>query len=109
MTTTNYINAFIEVAEDCQAKAAEIPPEKTDKKSPADIQFEMITANPYRYTSDDVLFHVYALKSKINPSRQAEQRKLFVSNGQVCFWSSPLTKRYGCSQQPRRKNCNLSC
>jgi hypothetical protein len=30
MHTTNYLNTFIEVAEDCPVKAAEIPPVKEE-------------------------------------------------------------------------------
>jgi hypothetical protein len=94
MKTTNYINTFIEVAEDCPVKAAEIPPQK-EEKTAANIQFEMVAHNPYKYTSDDVLFQVYATKNKLSGSRLKEEREKFFSKGQACFRSSPLTKRYG--------------
>jgi hypothetical protein len=94
MKTTNYINTFIEVAEDCPVKAAEIPPQK-EEKTAANIQFEMVAHNPYKYTSDDVLFHVYATKNKLSGSKLKEEREKFFSKGQACFRSSPLTKRYG--------------
>lgn len=93
MKTTNYTNTFIEVAEDCSAKSAEIPPLKGSEKTAANIQFEMISENPYRYTSDDVLFTVYATKNNIS-KRELDKEKFF-SKGQACFRSSPLTKRYG--------------
>ena len=54
MKTTNYFNTFIEVAEDCPVKSAEVPLQKGDNPSIANIQFDMITANPYLYNSDDV-------------------------------------------------------
>jgi hypothetical protein len=94
MKTTNYINTFIEVAEDCPVKAAEIPPQK-EEKTAANIQFEMVAHNPYKYTSDDVLFQVYATKNKLSGSKLKEERQKFFSKGQACFRSSPLTKRYG--------------
>ncbi len=94
MKTTNYINTFIEVAEDCPVKVAEIPPQKAEK-SAANIQFEMVAHNPYKYTSDDVLFQVYATKNKLSGSKLKEAREEFFSKGQACFRSSPLTKRYG--------------
>ena len=94
MKTTNYINTFIEVAEDCPVKAAEIPPQK-EEKTAANIQFEMVAHNPYKYTSDDVLFQVYATKNKLSGSKLKEEREKFFSKGQACFRSSPLTKRYG--------------
>jgi hypothetical protein len=94
MKTTNYINTFIEAAEDCPVKAAEIPPQK-EEKTAANIQFEMVAHNPYKYTSDDVLFQVYATKNKLSGSKLKEEREKFFSKGQACFRSSPLTKRYG--------------
>jgi hypothetical protein len=93
--TTNYRDAFIQVAEDCPVEAAEIPPVKSAGKTMANIQFEMVSENPYKYTSDDVLFHCYALKNEVPKSELKEARENFFSKGQACFRSSPLTKRYG--------------
>jgi hypothetical protein len=95
MKTTNYLDTFIEVAEDCPVKAAEIPPQKNETKTAAAIQFEMISQHPYRYTSDDVLFQVYAIKQQLNKNELVGEREIFFSRGQACFRSSPLTKRYG--------------
>lgn len=95
MTSTNYFNTFIEVAEDCPATRGEVPPVKGDKKSVANLQFEMLRDHPYQYTSDDVLFSVFALRKQIPKDDWAEQRALFFSKGQPCFRASPLTKRYG--------------
>jgi hypothetical protein len=94
--TTNYINTFIEVAEDCPVIAAEIPPNKGEEKTAAVIQFEMIYDNPYQFTSDDVIFQVFAEKNKIKGKSQiTAEREKFYSKGQPCLRSSPLTKRYG--------------
>ena len=93
--TTNYQNTFIEIAEDCPIQKGEIPPTKGDKKSVANLQFEMIQANPYKYTSDDVLFGVFAQRNDFIQDELAEERSKFFSKGQPCFRSSPLTKRYG--------------
>jgi hypothetical protein len=95
MKTTNYYNSFITIAEDCPASMAEIPPIKNDLKSIACLQFEMVSNDPYRYTSDDVIFGVYAVRNKIPHSRLNEEREHFFSKGQACLRSSPLTKRYG--------------
>ena len=59
MHTTNYSNTFIEVADDCKAEAGTAPPEKAERTI-AQIQYELISKNPYRYTSDDVIFAAYA-------------------------------------------------
>ena len=67
MTTTNYINTFIEIAEDSATQTAEIPPQKGDKQTAANMQFDMIMANPYHYTSDDV-FCCNGLACNIDPA-----------------------------------------
>jgi hypothetical protein len=95
MKTTNYFNNFIEVAEDCSAKTAEVPPQKGTEKTVANIQFDMIAHNPYKYTSDDVIFEVYAIKNAIAASDKKSAREVFFSKGQPCLRCSPLTKRYG--------------
>lgn len=93
--TTNYYNTFIEIAGDCPAKRGELPPENGEQKSIANRQFELIYENPYKFTSDDVLFMVYAERNEIPENELAEARAAFFSKGQPCFRSSPLTKRYG--------------
>jgi hypothetical protein len=93
--TTNYINTFIEVADDSQATQGEIPPRTNEMKSVAARQFELLSQNPYRFTSDDVLFDVYAQKNDVTEGERPEARQQFFSKGQPCFRSSPLTKRYG--------------
>ena len=95
MKTTNYINTFIEVAEDCPAGAAEIPPQRGTDKTAANIQFETVIGHPYQFTSDDVIFKVHAHKNKINGAALTGEREKFFSKGQPCLRASPLTKRYG--------------
>lgn len=95
MTTTNYFDTFIEIAEDCPATTGDIPPVKGNKKSVANLQFEMLHDHPYEFTSDDILFSVFATRKEIPEEDLAEQRALFFSKGQPCFRASPLTKRYG--------------
>ena len=91
---TNYHNTFIEIAEDSPATKGEMPPLK-DKKTIANIQFDMLYEHPYKYTSDDVIFSAYAIKNQIPKSELKEARTQFFSKGQPCMRTSPLTKRYG--------------
>lgn len=93
--TTNYETAFIAIADDCPANTGEVPPMKGDKKTIANIQFEILKKNPYKYTSDDVLFRVFAEKNDLTEDELAEARAAYFSKGQACFRASPLTKRYG--------------
>ena len=96
MHTTNYYDTFIQIAEDCPISNAEVPPLKGDDKTIACLQFEMIIDNPYKYTSDDVIFFFFAVKNKITgKAGLAEARETFFSKGQACLRASPLTKRYG--------------
>lgn len=93
--STNYRNTFIEIAEDCPVHSGQEPPIKNDKKSVARFQFEMLYDNPYKFTSDDIIFSVHAKRNEINKNNRVLERQRFFSKGQPCFRSSPLTKRYG--------------
>jgi len=95
MHTTNYQGTFIAIAEDCPVAIGLEPPKKGEKKSIANLQFEILKGNAYKYTSDDVLFQVYAQRQDLVKSQLKEARKTFFSKGQACFRASPLAKRYG--------------
>jgi len=95
MNSTNYFDTFISVAEDCPTNVAQFPGPRGDKKTVAQMQYEMIIDNPYKYTSDDVLSHVDAERKEIIISNRDVARKEYFSKGQPCFRASPLTKRYG--------------
>ena len=94
MHSTNYTSAFISVAEDCPAETGSIPPEKQDPTA-ARMQYEMISENPYRYTSDEVIFAVYAARNGIGPADLEARRAAYLSKGQACLRASALGKRYG--------------
>lgn len=93
--TTNYYNTFIEVAEDCPALQSEVPPQKGERLSIANIQYNMLQGHPYRYSSDEVIFQCYALKNELSDGEREEARAMFFSKGQACLRASPLAKRYG--------------
>lgn len=93
--TTNYYNTFIEVADDCPVEIGVIPTSKGEVKTIAEMQFEFLIKHPYEYTSDEVLFQVYANKKALTDSEYQAAREAFFSKGQPCFRASPLTKRFG--------------
>jgi len=64
MNSTDYFNTLIEIAEDSNVDVGTIPSIKSDKKTAANLQFEMLQNQPYRFTSDDVLFSI-ALRKEI--------------------------------------------
>lgn len=93
--TTNYYHTFIEIAEDCPVDFGEVPVAKNDKKTVAEKQYNLITGEPYKLTSDEVIFRIYAEKNDLLPSEYEEAKLDFFSKGQACLRASPLGKRYG--------------
>lgn len=54
--STNYTNTFISVPEDCPVSKAEVPPQKREEKSIANLQFDMIyplESKEYKQLSSD--------------------------------------------------------
>lgn len=98
--TTNYQDTFIEVAEDTKAERSKNPQQTAKNsgnqvKSVAQAQFELIADHPYKYTSDDVLFQVYAERNNLSQDTYDGARDAFFSKGQPCLRTSPLCKTYG--------------
>lgn len=93
--TTNYYNTFIEVAEDSSATHGVIPKSKGEQRTIAEMQFEMVSKKPYAYTSDEVLFKVFAERNDISEPEQIAAKAAFFSKGQACFRASPLPKKHG--------------
>lgn len=93
--TTNYYHTFIQIADDCPATRGEVPPLKGDKRTVANIQYELIRKNPYQFTSDDVLFQVFAERHDLTEAEHEATRKEFFAKGQPCLRACALTKRYG--------------
>ncbi len=95
MESTNYFNTLIEIAEDCPIRYGDMPPVRGEKKSIANLQFDLLYDHPYKYTSDDILFTVYAMRKELARADMEAERQRYFSKGQPCFRASPLTKRYG--------------
>lgn len=92
--TTDYFDTFIEVSEDTKATRGTKPPAK-NQKTVAEMQYDLLAENPYKFTSDDILFQVFADRNDLTKAEYAEARRQFFSKGQPCFRASPLTKTYG--------------
>ena len=45
----------------------------------------MLYDNPYKYTSDEVIFGVFAERKEISKRDLEEARQAFFSKGQACF------------------------
>lgn len=92
--STNYFDTLIEVAPDTKVNYGTPPPSK-EKKTVAQLQYELIGNNPYKFSSDDILFQVYADRNDLKESEYKQAREQFFSKGQPCLRTSPLAKTYG--------------
>lgn len=90
--TTNYTEAFITVSPDSTATAGTTP---TKAGSIAQIQHELLTRQPYHYTSDDLLFEVHAIRQGIAAKDRKPAREAFFAKPQACLRASPLVKQFG--------------
>ncbi|WP_036285565.1 DUF6157 family protein [Methylocystis sp. ATCC 49242] len=92
MKSTNYHNAFISVSADCPATAGIEP---ASRSSVAGMQYALLRGEPYSFTSDDLLFEVFARRTGIEAHRRDVARAAFFSKPQACLRASPLVKQYG--------------
>lgn len=93
--STNYKNHFISAAEDCNKTEGVIPLDTSTSKTIARLQFEILNQHPYKFTSDDILFKVYAERNDLTEPELKNAREAYFYKGQPCFRASPLTKSYG--------------
>ncbi len=92
MSTTNFANTFIAVSPDSRAAMGDTGPKPG---SIAAIQLELLQAQPYGLTSDDLLFEVHARRHDIPEADRAEARAAFFGKSQACLRASPLVKKHG--------------
>jgi hypothetical protein len=95
MERVDYVDTFIAVAEDCDAQRGTLPPVRENSPSVAARTYRLIAEHPYRYTSGDVIFTVYADRQGIPAGQRAAARAQFYARGQACLRGSDLGKRYG--------------
>ena len=94
MHSTNYTDTFIAVAPDSTAQKGTVPKE-TATPTAAFRAFQLVSKHPYRHTSDDVLFAVYADRARIPAAERAAARNAFFAKPQACLRASDLCKKYG--------------
>lgn len=95
MEKVDYVDTFLAVAGDCAATSGTVPPSTAEKRSVAARTFELIGEHPYRYTSGDVLFTVFADRRGLPEQERAAARDVFFAKDQACLRASDLGKRYG--------------
>jgi Family of unknown function (DUF6157) len=88
--STNYNNCFILVASDYVYDFARFPKEGTIGA----LQLDLVQQNPYKYTSDDLLFMVHAIRNDISQDDKSAHNSFF-AKPQACLRASPLVKTLG--------------
>jgi hypothetical protein len=95
----NYYNTFIAVAPDTSVKIGTVPVARAGKKSIAVLEYELISAEPYTHTQEEVQFAVHVQRQSVPPAelraRQIELWDEFFSKPMACMRASPLPKSYG--------------
>lgn len=93
----NYISTFIAVAEDCKVDHGKVPVARGPGRTVAQIQYEMLSEHPFRYTQEDVLFESWLARQEpaVRDGERAELRARFFSKDQPCLRTSPLARTHG--------------
>lgn len=87
-----YLNTFVAVAPDCSANAGTVPDRPG---SIAGLEYELLTANPYRLTGEDLILAVQARHKGIAAADMARFKMALLSKPHSCLRASMLPKRYG--------------
>lgn len=95
----NYYNTFITVSSDCPAERGLVPPDKKSGRTKPSIEYELVAAQPYGFTQEELLFEVFIRHKEITPElrslREAELREEFFGKPKACMRASMLPKKYG--------------
>lgn len=89
---TGYRNVFIAVAPDCPADTGVVPDRSA---SIAGIEYILLSANPYRFTGEDLILAVHARHKRIADADIGTFKIALFSNPHPCLRASMLPKRYG--------------
>jgi hypothetical protein len=96
---SNPVNQFIEIAPDCDLKAAVVPQTKNGKPTIATIEYELLSGKPYGYTLEELKFATHLKHKQIPPAEVKARRPQlwaeYFAKPCACMRASPLTKQYG--------------
>lgn len=88
-------DTFIEVAEDCPAVRAEVPPARAGRATKAAIEYELIAGDPYGLTEEEVAFRTRVVMRDVPESDWPAERERLLSKTKPRLRVSALAKRYG--------------
>lgn len=94
MESVDYVATFIAVASD-HTGPARVPEPRAGRPTVASASFELIHDEPYRHTSGDVIFNVWADRQGIPADERPDAKHAFYSIGRPCLRASDLGKSYG--------------
>lgn len=94
MEPVDYTDTFIALAPGSEGPAR-VPAERAGKPTIASATWAMIHEAPYRHTSGDVIFTVWADRRGVPDAERAAARAEFYSVGRPCLRASDLGKAYG--------------
>jgi len=89
------VDTFIEVAQDCPAVRAEIPPARAGRPTKAAIEYELIAGEPYALTEEDLAFRTRVVMRDIPVEDWPAERPRFLVQEKPRLRVSALVKRYG--------------
>lgn len=101
-----YTDTFIAVAEDCRATTGEVPPQRAGTPTVAALQHALLTADPGRWTQEDVLLACAPgvrgrwpdgdLATGDLGAEELERLRIeYFAQPRACLRASPLPKTYG--------------
>jgi hypothetical protein len=96
---TGAVRRIVLVAEDCPAPAATTPTPGRAGPSVAQVQYELLVAEPFRWTEDDVLFESWWRRQDAAASASAAEKERaraeYLARPRPCLRASPLPTRFG--------------
>lgn len=87
-----YLNTFVTLAADCPSSTGLAPDRPT---SIAGLEYELLTAEPYRLTGEDLILAVHARHKGVADAELEAFKALLFSKPHPCLRASMLPKRYG--------------
>ncbi|HEV7282993.1 MAG TPA: DUF6157 family protein [Pirellulaceae bacterium] len=95
----SYVDTFIIVAPDSDLERAVVPTARGEKKTIAQLEHELLSNAPYRYTEAEAQFAVHLARLGLPPleedARRASLEREFFSTSRACLRASPLPKKFG--------------
>ena len=93
------VRRIVLVAEDCPAQHAETPGPGRSGQSVAQDQYDLLAAEPFRWTEGDVLFESWWRRqdaaATASDADRERARADYLARPRPCLRASPLPMRYG--------------